>query len=94
MDAASGPQDGTREDRLVHRHHRAAAGGLADSVQHGETGMLVGTHAEFVAEVAHLLDDAPLRQTLGTQAQQRAGTYSWAETGRKFTQFIDSLTRP
>lgn len=72
----------------------AAAGGLADSVQHGETGMLVGTHAEFVAEVAHLLDDAPLRQTLGTQAQQRAGTYSWAETGRKFTQFIDSLTRP
>ena len=70
------------------------AGGLADSVQHGETGLLVETRAEFVTEVAHLLDDAPLRHTLGTQAQQRAGTYSWAETGRKFTQFIDSLTRP
>ncbi|MCQ4609800.1 glycosyltransferase family 4 protein [Corynebacterium sp. CCUG 61414] len=72
----------------------AGAGGLADSVQHGQTGMLVDTHAEFVTEVAHLLDDAPLRHTLGTQAQQRAGTYSWAETGRKFTQFIDSLARP
>ena len=61
-----------------------AAGGVNDSIVDGETGLLVGSQAEFVQAVEQLLLDAPLRRRLGAAAQARAGEYSWAATGEKF----------
>lgn len=66
----------------------ASAGGLADSVVDGRTGVLVGTHAEFVAAVERLLADAALRHRLGAAARRRARNYSWAATARKFLKLL------
>ena len=58
-----------------------AAGGLADAVTDGETGLQVpvGDVGALRAAVERLLDDASLRAELGANARRRAESdYSWA----------------
>ncbi|WP_342318560.1 glycosyltransferase family 4 protein [Corynebacterium mayonis] len=60
------------------------SGGLRDSVEHGKTGVLVGSREEFNEATKALLFDAPLRTRLGCAARARASAFSWEETGRRF----------
>ena len=53
------------------------AGGVAESVQDGVTGLLADDEAEFVDAVRRLLLDAELRGRLGGQAQDQAATWTW-----------------
>jgi glycosyltransferase involved in cell wall biosynthesis len=62
-----------------------SAGGVAESVVHGETGLLVEDGPEaFVAGVRALLVERGLRERLGTAARARAGRYSWTQTAESF----------
>ena len=69
----------------------ASAGGLAESVVDGVTGVLVGDDAGlpgFTNEIAALLADDRRRLAMGTAARVRAAGFSWAETTRRFAAAI------
>lgn len=68
----------------------AAAGGTADSVLDGRTGLLVDDLDGLVAATARLLDDGALRDRLGTAARVRAGDFTWADTTREFRAVLSS----
>ena len=54
-----------------------AAGGVAESVVDGVTGLLADDEAEYVDDVRRLLLDDELRARLGRQAQEQAATWTW-----------------
>ena len=62
-----------------------AVGGLLNLVEHGRTGFLVPGRQvdEFARRSAQLLDDSLLALSMGTQAAERARTYSWANAARR-----------
>lgn len=53
------------------------AGGVADSIHDGVTGLLADDHNSFVAQVRRLLLDGDLRRELGDEARRWAGTFTW-----------------
>jgi glycosyltransferase involved in cell wall biosynthesis len=61
-----------------------AAGGPAESVVHGETGLLVDDAEGMVEALRLLLTDGDLRRRLGEQARRRAEEYTWAGTVAAF----------
>jgi glycosyltransferase involved in cell wall biosynthesis len=67
----------------------ADAGGVAESIRHGRTGLLAADAAEFVNHTGRLLDDPVLRDLLGTQARRFSAAFTWDETGRRFAQVLD-----
>jgi glycosyltransferase involved in cell wall biosynthesis len=64
--------------------------GLRDSVQHGVTGMLYpyGDVALLAQQLIRVLEDAPLRNTLGANAQRFASSLSWDETAAATIRFL------
>ena len=68
------------------------AGGVAESIRHAFTGLLADDRDDFVAHVARLLRDAPLRERLGTNAFAYARSFSWEETVRGFVTLIDGAS--
>ena len=54
-----------------------AAGGLKESILHGETGMLAGDTAELAALTQQVINDPFLRERLGSAALMRAEDFSW-----------------
>lgn len=56
------------------------AGGLAESVIDGETGLLADDYAGFVAAIEKLLDDPTLREQMGRSAERYAAKFSWTTT--------------
>ena len=68
----------------------AAAGGTADSVLDGRTGLLADDLDGLVAATARLLDDDALRDRLGGAARVRAGDFTWADTTREFRAVLAS----
>jgi glycosyltransferase involved in cell wall biosynthesis len=74
-----------------------SAGGLTDSVMDGQTGVLVDEEADLVQAVRRLLTDEAARTRLGTAAQARAQTFTWAETvsalEKALTEAVASRTR-
>lgn len=68
------------------------AGGAADAVVQGETGLLVdGSDADAVREgLARLLADTPLRERLGQAARQRArAEFSWAAVLPRYLRLLE-----
>ncbi len=62
-----------------------SAGGVAESVLDGSTGLLVGDDQEaFVEAVRRLLTDQDLRLRLGEEARLRAATFTWEQTAKSF----------
>jgi glycosyltransferase involved in cell wall biosynthesis len=70
----------------------AAAGGVAESIHHGETGLLAADADEFVAQVGTLLGDEAERARMGAAALVHARHYTWDETGRRFAAVLDEVT--
>jgi glycosyltransferase involved in cell wall biosynthesis len=61
------------------------AGGVAESVVDGETGLLVDGDAEdFAAALDGLLADPDRATRLGAAAEARAGEFSWTATAEQF----------
>jgi glycosyltransferase involved in cell wall biosynthesis len=71
-----------------------AAGGTAESVVHGETGLLADDPAQFTEHVALLLGDPHLRDDMGAAARTRARQFTWAATGEQFCAVVESVRSP
>jgi glycosyltransferase involved in cell wall biosynthesis len=65
------------------------AGGVADSIRDGVTGLLAGDRADFVAQVGRLLRHRELRQRLGETAVGYALGFTWTDAAERFTHVID-----
>ena len=68
-------------------------GGLATTIQHGITGVLVPPRddAALAAAIASLLVDTPRRHSLGRQAARWAQTYAWPSVARALIEVYDEL---
>jgi D-inositol-3-phosphate glycosyltransferase len=68
-------------------------GGLATTIQHGITGILVPPRddAALAAAIASLLADAQRRRSLGRQATRWAQGYAWASVARALVEVYDEL---
>lgn len=69
----------------------ADAGGLAESVRDGETGLLVASAEEFTAAVRRLLVDDGLRARLGHGARAHAADYTWSAAVDAFAELVADL---
>jgi glycosyltransferase involved in cell wall biosynthesis len=63
--------------------------GLRDSVQHGRTGLLARTEAEFASAWAALALDPGRRAAMGEAARRRAARLSWSTAVGNFSAVID-----
>lgn len=72
-----------------------SAGGVAESVRHGETGLLASDFDEFVAHVGSLLADDRLRGAMAQRCCRRALEFSWDTTSAAFAAVVErTLERP
>lgn len=69
------------------------AGGLAESVVDGETGILAEDYAAFVAALDTLLDDRKRRDEMGRAAQRYAAKFSWASTVDAWEHLLTDVAR-
>lgn len=68
------------------------ATGLAESIEDGETGILVDGVDEMLSATRKLLDDPAERHRLGTAAARRARRYSWSATADGFVSVFDQFS--
>jgi glycosyltransferase involved in cell wall biosynthesis len=69
-------------------------GGLAEAVQHEQTGLLAQDSADLVVQTRRLLADAELREHLGANALRRAQELGWRHTvGRTLTVLEEQMGR-
>jgi len=68
-----------------------AAGGVAESILDGRTGLLADNPAELTAGLRRLLTDPVLRTRLGTAAQERAATFDWDRTVKEFAAVVEAV---
>ena len=63
----------------------AEAGGVNESIVHGETGTLVnGDERDFVEAIDHIISDGDLRVRLGERARRRSLDFSWDASALAF----------
>lgn len=67
------------------------AGGLAESVVDGATGLLVDDLDGFVDATRRLLTDDALRLRLGAAARRRAAAFSWRTTSTSFRALLQRV---
>lgn len=79
-----------RVPTVAYRH----AGGLAESVVDGTTGLLSDTIDEFTAAVSRLLADDAERAAMGEAARQRALTFTWANSIKAFDSLLPGRDLP
>jgi glycosyltransferase involved in cell wall biosynthesis len=60
------------------------AGGVAEAVVHGETGLLAEDADDFTAAVLALLTDDVQRKAMGEAARAHAARFTWVEAGNRF----------
>jgi glycosyltransferase involved in cell wall biosynthesis len=66
------------------------AGGVAESIVDGVSGVLVADEAEFHEALHVLLDDATRRTRLGGHAQSHAARFTWQATAAGFSDVLDA----
>ncbi|MGC4962794.1 glycosyltransferase family 4 protein [Gordonia sp. DT218] len=65
--------------------------GLVESVEHGETGLLVDGVDELVSATRKLIDNPDEAARLGDNAQLKAEGYSWSATADGFIEVFDDV---
>ena len=70
-----------------------AAGGLAESIVEGRTGLLVDDTDEFHAALRELLVSKGLRRLLGDAARSYASRFTWGATASAFSTVLSPLTK-
>lgn len=68
------------------------AGGVAESVRDGRTGLLADDLDSFVAAVESLLADRDRREAMARACRQWSGRYTWTATADAFVALADELT--
>ena len=71
-------------------YHHAA--GLRDSIDDGETGLLVDDVAAMTDAVDRLLSDPDLRERMGEAARRKAAGMSWPATGAAMERVLAAVT--
>jgi glycosyltransferase involved in cell wall biosynthesis len=69
----------------------ASAGGVAEAVIDGETGLLATDEEHYVALVAELLRDPERREAMGVLAAKHALSFTWEHSGARFAELVESL---
>ncbi len=67
-----------------------SAGGLAESIVDGVTGLLAGGPEELTAQLERVLADAPLRERLGAAARERSASFTWERASAEFAAVLDA----
>jgi glycosyltransferase involved in cell wall biosynthesis len=67
-----------------------SAGGVADSVVNGETGLLVDDADQFASQLERLLRRPELRRSLGRAARAHASRFTWAASAAAFTAALEA----
>jgi glycosyltransferase involved in cell wall biosynthesis len=67
-----------------------SAGGLAESIVDGETGLLAEGPEEFAAQIERALTDEALRRSLGEAARTRCAAFTWERTAAEFAAVLDA----
>ena len=80
--------------RLPRELSRMAAGGLAESIVDGSTGLLVETVDELHDALLGLLTDPARCRELGRAARSHAAQFSWAATAHAFSTVVRSSRDP
>ncbi|QMW67819.1 glycosyltransferase family 4 protein [Mumia sp. ZJ1417] len=70
-----------------------SAGGTQESVDDGESGVLVDDQAEFVAAARHLMIDDALRERLGKGALDKSRAFTWGQTREGFASVLAKPSR-
>ena len=60
-----------------------AVGGLPESIEDGETGLLASTPEELVQKTRLIVEDHGLRERLGARARERAREFTWERTAER-----------
>lgn len=69
-----------------------AAGGVAEAIRDGESGVLVdGGEAEFTEAIRRILTDDELRGSLARGSVIRADSLSWTSTAEKFADVLSAV---
>jgi glycosyltransferase involved in cell wall biosynthesis len=71
-----------------------SAGGLAESIVDGETGLLAEGLEEFTAQIERLLRDGALRRSLGEAALRRCADFTWERAAAEFAAVLDAAVAP
>ena len=64
------------------------AGGVAEALVDGETGLLARDDDDFVAKVGELLADEQRRKALGEAAIEHAERFTWPSSGQRFAALV------
>jgi glycosyltransferase involved in cell wall biosynthesis len=68
------------------------AGGVAEAVLDGTTGLLADDEEDFVARVRHLLTDHDDRRRMGSAARIHAGRFTWTAAGDRFEALLREIS--
>jgi len=68
----------------------AGAGGVAEALVDGESGLLACDEDHFVALVGELLRDEARREAMGVMAAKHALSFTWEQSGARFAALIES----
>ncbi|MET7807296.1 glycosyltransferase family 4 protein [Micromonospora chersina] len=64
------------------------AGGVAEAVVDGRTGLLAEDVDDYIARVRDLLCDDEMRQRMGAAARAHAGSFTWPAAGERFAALV------
>jgi len=70
-----------------------SAGGVADAIVDGETGLLAHDEVDFLRAVRRLLRDPERRAEMGVAAQKYAQQFTWAASGAAFAEVVAERLR-
>ena len=73
------------------RRSATARPGLADSVRHGRTGVLVDDKTHLFSALDELRANQEKREELGRNAREFASQFSWEATGEEWEELLKSL---
>jgi glycosyltransferase involved in cell wall biosynthesis len=67
-----------------------SAGGLAESIVDGETGLLADGQEDFTTQLERVLCDEGLRRSLGESARVRCASFTWERAAAQFAEVLDA----
>jgi glycosyltransferase involved in cell wall biosynthesis len=70
----------------------ADAGGVAESIVDGGTGVLAGDADDFTRHAGMLLRDDVARARMGGAARRHAADFTWQQTAERFAAVLDDVT--
>ncbi|MGN9778662.1 glycosyltransferase family 4 protein [Micromonospora sp. H33] len=70
------------------------AGGVAEAVVDGRTGLLADDIDDYVAKVRMLLSEHETREAMGAQARQHAASFTWEAAGGRFAAIVAAQDAP